>query len=165
MNYFSYQKADVLNGEGMRCVLWVSGCSHGCSGCFSPESHSVNHGLVFDQEIKERILLDLSKSYITGFTWSGGDPMHKRNFTHVKTFSSQIKKELPSKDIWLYTGFTFEEILKDKERREVLEYVDVLVDGKFDESLKSRDAKFRGSTNQRLVDVQCSLQKGEVVLL
>jgi len=149
MNYFSYKKFDILNGEGARVVLWLTGCSHGCDGCFSPESHNPNYGKLVTVEIKNKILEDLSLNYIKGFTWSGGDPLHKRNISEVIEFSKVIKNKFPDKDIWLYTGFTIDEIRADTLRSPVLDIVDVLIDGKFDRTLPS--ATFRGSSNQNLI--------------
>ena len=170
MNYLSYNKCDVLNGTGVRCVLWCSGCTHKCQGCFSEESWKFCNGLPFDQEIQDRIINDLKPNYISGLTLSGGDSMHPRNAVDLIPFVKRIKEELPSKNIWCYTGYVWEKDVcgwmseQCPETKEILSLIDVCVDGPFIEALKNISLQFRGSENQRLIDVSKTLQTGEVVL-
>ena len=118
MNYLSYNKCDVLNGTGVRCVLWCSGCTHKCQGCFSKESWKFCNGLPFDQEIQDRIINDLKPNYISGLTLSGGDSMHPRNAVDLIPFIKRIKEELPSKNIWCYTGYVLEDLLDNEIQKE-----------------------------------------------
>ena len=110
MNYLSYNKCDVVNGTGVRCVLWCSGCTHKCQGCFSKESWKFSNGLPFNQEMQDKIINDLKPDYIYGLTLSGGDSMHPRNAVDLIPFIKRIKEDLPSKDIWCYTGYVLEVI-------------------------------------------------------
>jgi anaerobic ribonucleoside-triphosphate reductase activating protein len=146
MKYLNYENFDVLNGEGIRCVLWLSNCSHGCDGCFNKESWK-NIGTAVTREFKDQILQDLNKPYIKGFTWSGGDPLNKRNYEDVISFSREIKQKLPEKDIWLWTGYTLLEIQSSTNLSPILDTIDVLVDGKFIKDLQCKGEWF-GSNNQ-----------------
>ena len=164
MNYLSYNKCDVLNGTGVRCVLWCSGCTHKCQGCFSEESWKFCNGLPFDQEIQDKIINDLKPDYISGLTLSGGDSMHPRNAVDLIPFVKRIKEELPSKNIWCYTGYVLEDLLDNEIQKELLSLIDVLVDGPFVQELADSSLKFRGSSNQRIIMVKKTLRKGEIVL-
>lgn len=153
----------LINGPGMRRVLFAQGCMHNCKGCFNTHTHSFNDGEAFNIG---NIINDIKKNpLIKGVTFSGGDPVEQADAF------SQIAKEVKklNKDIWCYTGYTFEEILKNSDKkvelRELIENIDVLVDGKFDISKKDDNLKYRGSSNQRIVDVKESLSKGEVVIV
>ncbi|AJF40854.1 ribonucleotide reductase of class III (anaerobic), activating protein [Vibrio phage JSF12] len=152
MNYLKYLPIDVVNGKGTRCVLFVSGCSHGCKGCYNQSSWNPSSGFPFTKELEDKIISDLLDTKVPrkGITLSGGDPLHKRNFASVLRLCKRIKSECPTKDIWLYTGYTFEEVL-DSNFREILDYVDVLVDGRYEESLRDPSLAFRGSSNQRII--------------
>lgn len=151
MNYISYNKCDVLNGAGVRCVLWCSGCIHQCQGCFSKESWKFCNGLPFNQEIQDRIINDLKPDYISGLTLSGGDSMHPRNAVDLIPFVKRIKEELPSKNIWCYTGYVLEDLLDNEIQKELLSLIDVLVDGPFVQELADSSLKFRGSVNQKIL--------------
>jgi anaerobic ribonucleoside-triphosphate reductase activating protein len=137
---------DVNNGLGFRVTVWVSGCIHHCKGCHNPETWDFNHGRDFTDDDKEKIFELLEKSYIKGVTFSGGDPLC--SYTDVLKLSKEIKEKYPNKDIWVFTGFKFEEVAE--QMSEILDYVDYIVDGKF--KIKKRDVSlaFRGSTNQRI---------------
>lgn len=148
MKYIDYQSFDVLNGEGARCVVWLSNCSHGCKGCFNQDSWK-NIGEEFDEDMVDRLLKDLSQPFISGITWSGGDPLHKRNYQEVLEISRRIKRDFPDKTIWLYTGYTYDQIKQDLSRDEILKVADVLIDGKYEEGTQAKP--FRGSGNQRLL--------------
>ena len=164
MNYLSYNKCDVLNGTGVRCVLWCSGCTHKCQGCFSEESWKFCNGLPFNQEMQDKIINDLKPDYISGLTLSGGDSMHPRNAVDLIPFVKRIKEDLPSKNIWCYTGYVLEDLFDNEIQKELLSLVDVLVDGPFVQELADSSLKFRGSKQQRIIMVKKTLRKGEIVL-
>lgn len=157
MNYSGYSSFDLLNGVGARVVVWVTGCTHNCEGCFSPQTHNPRYGELFSEDIETKLLEDLSSPLIKGLTWGGGDPLHKRNFEEVISISKKVKASLPDKDIMLYTGYTLEQIQNDEKRVDILKHIDYLVDGKYDKTLPS--TKFRGSSNQKIIH----LIDGEVV--
>lgn len=153
------QSDSIVDGEGIRAVIWTQGCPHHCKGCHNPETHSFNKGFIKDtseiiEEIKKLELQD-------GITFSGGDPMMQ---PEACLEIAKACKEI-GLNIWCYTGFTFEELLNDNLKVEFLKYIDVLVDGKFELEKKSYDALYRGSTNQRIVNVKESLKKGRCVTI
>lgn len=160
MRYHNITSDDMLNGEGIRVVLWVSGCSHNCHNCHNKITHNPNTGLLFDNLAKEEIFNELKKDYIKGLTLSGGDPLYISNRKEVLELVKEVKEKFPNKDIWLYTGYLYEEI-KDLE---ILLYVDVLCDGKFVERLKDINAKYVGSTNQRVIDITRSKKEKQIIL-
>lgn len=160
MKYHNITKDDMLNGEGLRVVLWVSGCSHGCKGCQNPITWNPDDGLVFDEAAKEEIFEELSKSYISGLTLSGGDPLFCGNRAAIGELLKEVKTKFPDKTIWLYTGYEWDEISDLL----FLPYVDVLIDGKFIESLKDNKLHWRGSSNQRIIDVKASLERDRIIL-
>lgn len=146
----SYIKNDLLNGYGAGSTIWLTQCSHGCKGCFNEGRLSDKYGEEVTEDFLEQILEDLSKPWVTRFTWSGGDGCHQRNRQGVIDFSKKIKKELPHINIWLYTGYTFEQMKEDTDLSEVLEVIDYLVDGRFEESKKVKGELY-GSSNQRVI--------------
>lgn len=150
----------MLNGDGLRVVLWVSGCSHGCKGCHNPVTWDPNGGLEFDQEAKEEIFTELEKDYISGITFSGGDPLFFSNRSDVLKLIREIKERFPGKTVWLYTGFEWEAISE----LEVMKYLDVLVDGRFMIEKKDTKLQWKGSANQRVIDVPATRKEGQVVL-
>ena len=155
MRYHNITKDDMKNGDGLRVVLWVAGCSHCCKGCQNPITWDPNGGLEFDEAAKQEIYEQLDKSYISGITFSGGDPLHSANRTGIRALAAEIKEKYPDKTIWLYTGDSWENIY----HYPVMKYVDVLVDGEF--RLEELDTKLRwkGSSNQRVIDVQKTLKQ------
>ena len=155
MRYHNITKDDMLNGDGLRVVLWVSGCSHCCKGCQNPITWDVNGGVVFDESAKQEIFDQLDKPYISGITFSGGDPLHSANRMDVRTLMAEIREKYPDKTIWLYTGDVWENVM----HYPMMRYVDVLVDGEF--MIEKRDVKlmWKGSSNQRVIDVQKSLRQ------
>ncbi len=155
MRYHNITKDDMLNGDGLRVVLWVAGCSHCCKGCQNPVTWDPNGGLPFDESAREEIFQQLDKDYISGITFSGGDPLHPANSLEVKEFMAEIKEKYPDKTIWLYTGSEWESIF----RMSVMRYVDVCVDGEYVEKLRDTKLRWKGSSNQRVIDVQATLQK------
>lgn len=161
MKFHNITKDDMLNGEGLRVVLWVSGCDHQCPGCHNPVTWDFNEGIVFDEKALKELYSELEKDYISGITFSGGDPLHPKNREEIGQISMWIKKKFPDKSIWIYTGYLWEEI------RDFcfLKNVDVIVDGKYIEQQKDAKIHWRGSSNQRIIDVSRSLAEKNVVLL
>lgn len=162
MKYQNITHDDLLNGKGLRVVLWVSGCAHHCKGCHNPITWDPNDGLEFDESAKQEIFNELSNDYIAGITFSGGDPLYPDNAPEVLKLASEIKELFPSKNIWLYTGYTLEEIL---EHNLDISNIDVLVDGRFIERLKDDKLQWVGSSNQRIIDVPKSLKLNQIVLV
>ena len=160
MNYHNITKDDMLNGDGLRVVLWVSGCAHHCRGCQNPVTWDPQDGVRFDEEAKKEIFDELEKDYVSGITFSGGDPLHEANIQTVTSLAREIRSRYPDKTIWLYTGYKWADI-KDKE---IVDYLDVLVDGRFEQSLKDNTLHWKGSANQLVIDVKNTRKIGEVVL-
>lgn len=160
MRYHNITKDDMLNGDGLRVVLWVAGCAHGCSGCHNPITWDPEGGLPFDEEAKQEIFDELDKDYVSGITFSGGDPLHEANVRQVTALAKEIREKYPNKTIWLYTGSLWKEV-KDLE---IAKYLDVLVDGEFQEEKKDNTLHWKGSANQMVIDVPKTLQIGEIVL-
>ena len=189
----------MLNGDGLRVVLWLSGCSHNCYKCQNPQTHDPNSGILFDEKAEEELFRELSKDYISGLTLTGGDPLHKNNLDGVLNFVNKFRLLFPEKTMWLYTGYTWEETMSNesalqhkirlleevnKNRDEIIIYnpnkqhkpdafeltqeiilqCDVLVDGRYIDSQKDITLKWRGSSNQRVIDVQESFVQDRVVL-
>ena len=148
MNYISVTYPDVNNGEGCRVTLWVAGCTHHCKGCHNPQSWNFKSGKLFTDKVKEELFKVLSYSYVKGLTLSGGDPLD--SFDDVFDLVKEVKEVFKDKDIWLFSGYTLEDI-KEKGFDSILEYIDVLVDGEFKEELKDLTLAFRGSSNQRIL--------------
>ena len=190
MNYHNITYPDQNNGDGLRVVLWLSGCSHHCKGCQNPQTWDTNSGVPFDESAKEEIFKELNKDYISGITLSGGDPLNEANLDGVLGLVNQIRLLFPQKTIWLYTGYRVrgiqeglfvltpnvitdkisdhEEIIdrvnKDVKRSDIIKKCDVLIDGRYIEEKRDITLKWRGSSNQRVINVQKSLQKNEIVL-
>ena len=150
----------MLNGDGLRVVLWVAGCNHCCKGCHNPVTWDPNGGLEFDDASKKEIFDELEKSYISGITFSGGGPFHIRNGYEMTELAKEIKEKFPKKTVWLYTGALWEET----KRMELINYVDVLVDGEFECDKKDANLHWKGSSNQRVIDVKETLKTGNIVL-
>ena len=155
MRYHNISKDDMLNGDGLRTVLWVAGCAHCCKECHNPMTWDPNGGLLFDEKAKKELYEQLEKPYITGITFSGGDPLHAANRLDVRNLMEEIKQAFPAKTIWLYTGDTWENIV----HYPLMQYVDVLVDGEFIVELRDAKLMWKGSKNQRVIDVQRSLKQ------
>lgn len=164
MNYHSIEKVSMLNGDGLRVVLWVSGCEMRCIGCHNPETHNPSSGILFDKQAEDELFEALNHDYISGITFSGGHPLIKCNRTEILRLIKKFKQLYPTKNIWLYTGYTWEEIQNMSDCKEIVDLVDVLVDGRFVLPLKDTNLKWRGSSNQRVIDVKQSLDKNEVIL-
>lgn len=150
MNYQTIIKDDLINGEGVRCSLFVSGCSHGCDGCFNEKAWDYRSGQEFSTQTVLLILDELSKSYVQGLSLLGGDPLMPKNIKEVINLCKIVKETYPDKDIWCWSGYTLEEILNNH-AKEILQYIDVLIDGKFVQEEKNLTLPFRGSNNQRIL--------------
>ncbi len=213
MNYHNITHDDMLNGSGLRVVLWCSGCSHHCTNCQNPQTWDTNSGIPFDKEAKEELFSELSKNYISGITLSGGDPLHENNLESVLDLVTEIRKRypqpqynenniqyimynkckkhnilnrnsdeirvsFPQKNIWLYSGFTWNQIMNPvvtddfnpdrdkiiKMRQEIIKQCDVLVDGRYVDELRDVSLKWCGSSNQRVIDIQKTLKQNKIVL-
>lgn len=162
MNYIKITKNDIANGPGVRVTLWVSGCSLHCSGCHNPQTWDFNAGKPFDEAAKEELFEALNKPYIQGVTFSGGNPLERPY--EIFTLTNEIRSKFPNKDIWLYSGYTYDEICKSREKFKGITNVDVLVDGPYVEKQRDITMKFAGSKNQRTISVQDSINKGTVIL-
>lgn len=160
MRYHNITKEDMQNGDGLRVVLWTAGCSHCCRECQNPITWDPNGGLPFDEAAKSEIFEQLDKDYTAGITFSGGDPLHPANVKEVTLLAKEIRQMYPNKTIWLYTGSIWEDIKDD----EIISYVDVLVDGKFELDKKDLRLQWCGSSNQRVIDVKESIKRDRVVL-
>ena len=160
MRYHNITKDDMLNGDGLRVVLWVSGCSHCCRECHNPITWDPNGGLLFDAAAKQELFQELEKDFISGITLSGGDPLYFANRPDILRLVREIKGKFPQKTVWLYTGFVWEAV----EGLEIMKYVDVLVDGEFQIAQKDTQLHWRGSANQRVINVPASRAAGEAVL-
>lgn len=168
MNYAEIKKQDIANGEGVRVSLFVSGCTHHCKGCFNEEAWDFNSGKPFTRETEAEILEALSPDYINGLSLLGGEPFERQNQRVLLPFIKKVKSTYPHKNIWCYTGYSYDqELLQDSRARcectdEMLQYIDTLVDGEFIEELKDISLAFRGSSNQRIIDVKRSLESGKI---
>ena len=160
MRYHNITTDDMLNGDGLRTVLWVAGCEHRCRGCHNPITWDVDGGVPFDEAAEQELFEKLSADYISGITFSGGDPLHKRNRDEITRLAKKVCETLPGKTIWLYTGYSWEDISD----LEIIPLLDVLVDGKYVEAVRDPKLHWKGSSNQRVIDVQETLRLGKVVL-
>ena len=164
MNYIEIKKYDIANGEGIRISLFVSGCTHKCKGCFNTKAWDFNSGKSFTNETLNEIIEALKPNYIKGLSLLGGEPFEIENVVTLIEIIKKIKKEYPKKDIWAYSGYTYEELIKNNIKKELVNLIDVLVDGKFILELKNPSLAFRGSSNQRIIDIKKSIKKGCIVL-
>lgn len=164
MNYEKIDKCSVSNGLGVRTVLWVSGCDIHCKNCHNQATWDFNSGIPFTKDTIQELLYDLSKPYIKGLTLSGGHPLDPLNAPEVLKIVKRIKMVFPNKDIWIYSGYVWENIIKDETLREIMKYTDVLVDGSYVDELRDISLPFKGSSNQRIIDVSKSLKANEVIL-
>ena len=160
MNYHNITKEDMLNGEGLRVVLWVAGCNHCCKNCQNPITWDKNGGLPFDKAAEDELFEALDKSFIDGITFSGGDPLFPENRSEVFRLIRKCKDKFPEKTIWLYTGYKWEEI-KDLDG---INLIDVIAEGEFIEALKDNNLHWVGSSNQRVLKVKDTLNSGIVTL-
>lgn len=171
MHYGEIKNCDIANGEGVRVTLFVSGCTNRCKNCFQPQTWAFDYGTPFTEKTEEELLKLLAPSYINGLTLLGGEPFEPENQRCLVTFLHRVREAYPAKTIWSYTGFTYEDLLRDGSHPrcevtdEMLSLLDVLVDGRFVEELKDISLRFRGSSNQRLIDLNATRKAGEVRLV
>ena len=170
MYYGEIKNCDIANGEGVRVTLFVSGCTNRCKNCFQPETWSFNYGKPYTKDTENELLRLLEPGYINGLSVLGGEPLEPANQPDVLKLIERVRHEYPKKNIWVFSGFTFEELKTDgayprtKYTDELLGSIDVLVDGRFDQSLYDISLRFRGSSNQRLIDMPATLSAGKIVL-
>ena len=169
MNYGEIKFYDIADGTGVRTSLFVSGCRNCCEDCFNRETWSFSYGKPYTQETENAIIESLKPDYIAGLSILGGEPFEKENQPEVLKLVARAKKEFPDKSVWIYSGFTFEELLggsraSGQTAEEILKLADVLVDGRFDKTKKNISLKFRGSENQRIIDLKPTLLQNKVVL-
>lgn len=184
MNYHTITYPDQNNGDGLRVVLWLSGCSHHCYNCQNPQTWDVNSGIPFDESAKEELFRELDKDYISGLTLSGGDPLHEANLDGVLDLVNEFRLSLPNKSIWIYSGYTWESIMNYEssetddfdyieesyidglyeKRKQIISQCTVMVDGRYIDSQRDITLKWRGSMNQRVIDVKKSLDSKKIVL-
>lgn len=166
MNYHNITKCDMLNGNGIRVVLWVSGCSLHCKNCQNSQTWDFNSGIPFDEAAKQELFQALSKDYVKGITFSGGHPLEPQNIPTVFNLILDIKTKFPHKDIWLYTGYdlTIDDFIQGADaKKSILNMCDVVVDGKYIEELRDITLHWRGSSNQRVIDVKKTLKENKIV--
>lgn len=160
MRFHNITKDDMLNGDGLRVVLWVAGCGHHCEECQNPVTWNPDGGIPFTEESKKELFEALGRSYVSGITFSGGDPLHPANEAEILALAKEIRASFPGKTIWLYTGYSWEYV----KNREIAKYLDVLVDGLYVKQLRDTNLHWRGSANQKVIDVPASLTGGKLVL-
>ena len=169
MNYADIKRIDVANGEGVRVSVFVSGCNHHCKGCFNECAWDFNYGNKFTEKQENEVLKDLDHDYISGLSLLGGEPLEPSNQEGLLPLVKKVKEKFPDKKIWCYTGFDFEKDVvgkmakQNETTKELLQYLDVIVDGKFEEEKKDLKLRFRGSSNQRILDVKESLKENKLV--
>lgn len=171
MNYCGLKKSDIANGEGIRTTIFVSGCRNRCPGCFQPETWDFNYGEPFDESVIGEIFKTMENPSVRGLTVLGGEPMEPENQAGLLPFLRKFKEKFPKKNIWLYTGYLYEELigLMPSEKRkeitdELLSLVDILVDGRFEKDKYRLGLRFRGSENQRIIDMNKTREAGEIVI-
>lgn len=168
MYYGNIKKLDIANGDGVRVSLFVSGCRNRCEGCFQPETWNFEYGKPFTMETQEAILEALVPAYVQGLTLLGGEPFEPENQRELTALLRRVKQEYPNKNVWCFSGYTLEEIMGDGHPHcdismEMLSMIDVLVDGRFEEAKKDISLKFRGSANQRIIDLKKTMKQGAIV--
>lgn len=161
MHYNKIRKMDIADGPGVRVSIFMQGCAFNCTQCFNPETHDFNGGKEFNEKTINRILDLCDNDNIEGLSILGGEPMHPNNIEGTTKLAKSFKEKFPNKNVWAWSGFLFDKDLKDKE---VLNYLDVLVDGQYVDALRDPKLKWKGSSNQRVIDVKKSLDNGEIVL-
>ena len=165
MRYNLIRKMDIADGPGVRVSIFLQGCEFHCFNCFNPETWDFDGGDELTEEVIERLMELCAEEYVQGLSILGGEPMHPKNIAATTTIAKTFKNLYPDKDLWVWSGFTFEVLQKRKDAEEVLKYIDTLVDGQYKDELHDFRLEWRGSSNQRVIDVQKTLKKGEIVLL
>ena len=172
MHYGAIKKCDISNGEGIRTSIFVSGCRNRCKNCFNPDTWAFDYGKPFDESAAEEIFASMNNSSVKGLTVLGGEPMEPENQKDLLPFLREFKKRFPNKNVWLFTGNLYEELMGEPGShfkclditKEILSYVDILVDGRFIEEEKRLGLRFRGSANQRIIDMNKTREAGEIVI-
>lgn len=177
MNIAGIDYESVNDGEGVRTVIYASGCSHNCYNCHNHQTHDINYGVPFTEELQNEIIENIKKRpFVSGITWSGGDPLHENNLDGVLNLVNKIRLSLPQKNIWLYSGYEYQHIFRgtpsclskegynNYKRRKIIEAVDVFVDGRYIDSQRDVSLRWKGSKNQHVIDVQKSLEQNKMVL-
>ena len=162
MNYAQLRRYDVANGPGVRASIFVSGCKFNCKGCFNKEAQDFNYGNIYTKEVEDKFMEYIKDDNVKGVSILGGEPLMQTMDDSLLNLLKRIKKE-SNKEIWMWTGFVYETAILDEKRKEILDYVDVLVDGQFDESKKVLNLKFRGSTNQRIIDLNKTKLENKII--
>lgn len=162
MRFSQIRKTDIANGEGIRVSLYVQGCHRHCPNCFNPETWDFMGGEEFNDEVEKSLIYLVNQPHIVGLTILGGEPLEPENRSDISKLLKKIKQCCQNKSIWLYSSYLYEEIKEFDDK--ILQYLDILVDGPYIEALKKRKLRFRGSANQRVIDVQASLKSGDIVL-
>lgn len=165
MNYAAIKKSDIADGPGVRVSLFVSGCTHHCKGCFQPETWDFQYGNLFDEAVEKEIIEALDSKYKSGLTLLGGEPMEPENVKCLIPFLKRIREIYPTKNIWCYSGYRYEELMERDDAKEMLKLIDVLVDGEYVEALRNISLHFRGSENQRIIDVQATLKIKDLCIM
>ncbi|EGT3659699.1 TPA: anaerobic ribonucleoside-triphosphate reductase activating protein [Clostridioides difficile] len=163
MKYAEIRKFDVSNAPGVRTTIFVSGCTHNCKGCFNKDLQDFHYGDIWSNKVEDEIILYLKNDNIVGLNILGGEPLQQTKDDDLINFLKRVKNET-NKNIWLWSGYLFEEIMQDISRRKFLYYIDVLVDGRFDISKRNISLKYRGSSNQRVIDIQKTLKEKQIIL-
>lgn len=161
MRYNLIREMDIANGPGIRVSIFMQGCEFNCKNCFNPETHDFNGGKEFTAETIKKVLEVSSKEYIAGLSILGGEPMHPKNIEATELIAKEFKKKYPNKNVWVWSGFKYEDYLK---KQKALDYIDVIVDGQFDEKLRNPNLKWKGSSNQRVIDVKESKKQDKIIL-
>ncbi len=160
MKYNKIRKMDIANGPGVRVSIFLQGCTFHCENCFNPETWDFDDGLDFDDKVIDEIMELCSKKQIVGLSILGGEPLHKNNIKGTIKLAKRFKEEYPDKNIWLWSGFLFDQVID----KDIFKYIDVMVDGQFNNSLRNPNLKWRGSSNQRVIDVKKTIEEGDIVL-
>ena len=163
MKYANFKEYDIANGPGIRFSLFVSGCTHHCKGCFNPETWDFNYGKPFTKDVEDFILKEVGHEFYEGMTLLGGEPME--NTDGLTQIVQNVKQAMPDKSVWVYSGFTYDEIIQDPQKKALLDVCDVLVDGPFVDDLKDPGLYFRGSSNQRVIDLKATRTSGQITLV
>ena len=160
MRYNKIRKTDIANGPGIRVSIFMQGCTFNCKGCFNPDTHSFKGGKEFNDSVIEKVI-DLAKSdHIRGLSILGGEPMHSKNIGGTLSLAHKFKEKYPNKDVWVWTGFLFDDLIRNYNLKDI----DVIIDGKYEQDLYNPTLKYRGSSNQRVIDVNKSLKKKKIML-
>ena len=161
MRYNKIRRMDISNGPGVRVSIFMQGCSFHCENCFNPETHDFKGGLEFNDDVIDEVISLAGNDYIKGLSILGGEPLHPNNIKGTTMLAKKFKEKYPDKTIWVWTGFLYD---RDLEGKDIFNYIDVLVDGRYEDNLHNPTLKYRGSSNQRVIDIKKTIKKGEITL-